>query len=199
MELTPELEQVITTKITEVMDGAKQSILADVHRANQGLAASLTKEIKKATEPDEPAGEAEAEQPKEGKLTLKALQQEISGLRQQLADKEQAAFEADSSRALTQAIASAKATNPTALYKILRAEYSGRLKSEGDAWFLTDGDEVKPLGDAIKAYLATEEGKYFVPSSGVNGSDSQETAPATVPNSGEIDTTEALSAAFANL
>lgn len=198
MELTPELIEFLKQEIAQATEGVKANILSEVHKANQGLAASLTKKFEKVAE-DGPSGDEGKDSPPKTGLTLKALQGELEGLREQLAQKEKAAYEASSSQALTQTISKLNPQNPTALYKILKVEYGERLKAENGSWYVSQGEDVQTLEDAIKSYLETDEGKYFVPSSGIKGSDSQETSPAALTRSpNAMSSLEALSSAFAN-
>jgi predicted RNase H-like nuclease (RuvC/YqgF family) len=198
MELSEELEQLLTDKIAEALGAARQEILADVHKANQGLATSLSKEIKKL-QPEVAPAEADGDDKSEGKLSLKALNQQIADLNQKLAEKDRKAFEAERDRALSTAISTLKTNNPTGLYKILATDYGSKMKLEKDTWYVEDGETVTPLDQALAGYLKTEEGRWFVPSSGVNGAGAIETKSTVTTAQGPVSSTEAINSAFANI
>lgn len=172
-----EIKQIITESLTEI----KTEILSEVDRKNAGLASSLTKEIKKIV-PSAPttSTESDVEEPKE-KLSLKALQQQISDLQTQLSEKDKQAFAAKRSQAVSSAISKTNALSASTLHKLFMIEHQDLLKEEDGAWFIEKGGSVTSLDEAVKAYLNTDEGKFFAPPSGVNGSSSQETktTPAT--------------------
>lgn len=177
----------IQALINDAIAAAKTDILAEVTRANQGLAASLTKEVKKVLDkvPAETAP-AQEEQPQE-KLSLKALQQQIADLTNQLQEKDKKAFIASRDAALSQAIAAVKSTAPTALQKLFLTEFGESIKQEGNQWFVTAQDgSVKDLNTSIKDYLASPEGQIFVPASEVQGSGSKETTPTPATQKSEL-------------
>ncbi|HEY9699095.1 MAG TPA: hypothetical protein V6D10_17675 [Trichocoleus sp.] len=186
--------------IQTLFEQLKTDILAEVDRKNQGVASSLSKEFKKSIsdlqKPAEPA--PETEEVKQEKLSMKALQQEIQQLRQELGDKDKKAFLADKNAAVSKAIASAKALNPLALQKLFTLQVGEFLKREGEQWFVESGDNVKSLDQVLADYLASEEGQLFVPPSGVNGSSSQETKATPAPANHKPTSVEAVNAAFAN-
>ncbi|WP_427162621.1 hypothetical protein ACQFX9_14360 [Aliinostoc sp. HNIBRCY26] len=192
MELTIEQVQAL---IDEKFAVLKEEVTA----ANKGLAASLTKDIKKALasqSTQSPEGEIQEDS---NKLTLKSLQQKISDLTNQLAQKDKEAFNAKKSQAVSQAIASLKTLGPSALQKLFLAEYSDSLREENGSWFIEKGDSVFSLQDALNNYLNTEEGKCFLPASGVKGSDSIETKPTQVSTEQKLTGADALMQAFVNI
>lgn len=162
------------TKVTGVID-----------QKNSGLAANITREIKKLI-PEKPADPTPADpapQPKEGegegKLTMKALQQQLEALKKERDDERTAASNARRATALTTAIAKARTLNQGALQKLLNLEYGDSLKEENGNWLIAKGEEVKSLDDAIATYLATDEGKAFLPPSGTAGAGSNESRSTT--------------------
>lgn len=214
-------EEQVKALIAGALEDHGKTLLTQIDQKNAGLAASLTKELKKSleslqtskdspTEPGEPgktgAGDSDLNSGgtnSEGKLTLKALQsqlQEQTKLIQQLKEegdrKEQAAFTAKRKAALSSEIAGAKTLNPTLLQKVLELEYGEAVKEEGGAWYVQRGETVSTLKDAIATYLQTDEGKAFLPPSGTQGAGSTESkTPAATTESGSS-TTDALMAAF---
>lgn len=173
--MTPEeIQALIQSSINEAITGLEDKFT----KANQGLAASLNKEVKKAL--STPPAQPTEPQEDQNKLTLKALQQQLSDLQNQLAQKDKEAFTAKKSQAIAQVIANSKALNPAALTKLFNLEYGEYLKEENGQWFVDKGDATLPLNDALNTYLSSEDGKFFLPPSGVNGSGSVETKPAPV-------------------
>lgn len=197
MEFTQEqLQQIIESDSFQgALNSLQENILDAVDQKNSGLAASVSKSVNKAIEKKlndlqvdrgeengSPDGSDDAKNAtSEGKLTLKALQQQIADLNNQLAEKDRRAFEADRDKALSEAVAAAKPNNQRLLYKLLHSEYANKLTQEGDAWFIEDGENVKPLSQAVTDFMSSDDGALFVPPSGVNGAGSTETKSATPP------------------
>lgn len=180
------------TKITGVID-----------QKNSGLAANLTRDLKKlipekpVDPPADPPTDPTPEKPEgEGKLTMKALQQQIADLKKERDEERTAAASARRATALTSAIAKAKTLNQGALGKLLTLEYGDSLKEENGNWLIVQGDSVKALDDAIAGYLATDEGKAFLPPSGTAGAGSSESTTTTTAATGKPDLNQALLEAF---
>lgn len=205
-------EEQVKSLIAAALGEFETKIGTTIDQKNSGLAANITREIKKLTEkqpeptpaptPDlEKGGEGG-----EGKLTLKMLQQQmqqqtdlIKNLQDEAKRKDNEAFNARKSSALTQAIVAQKALNPVALQKLLNLEFGEGLKEEGGNWLVAQGESVKSLNDAIAGYLATDEGKAFLPPSDTRGSGSSESkTTTTVPTSTDMKAGEALAQAFSN-
>ena len=189
-------EAQVQALITTALEGFETKISSTIDAKNQGLAASLTREFKKATTPKEDT--TDDKQP-EGKLSMKALQTQIGELTKQLTEEKEAKFKSSSNAALVSAIADSGAQNTSTLRKLLSAEYGGKLKEEDGSWFVTDGEKATALSESIKSYLATDEGKIFVPASGTQGAGSKETKSSTPASSTGTVTDAALSEAFAGI
>jgi hypothetical protein len=188
-----EIQALVESSIGNAISGLREEFT----KANQGLAASLTKEVKKvlSTQVSQPA---ETEQEDSSKLTLKSLQQQLADLQSQLAQKDKEAFSAKKSQAISQVIANSQALNPSALMKLFSLEYGDSIKEENGAWFVDKGDNVLPLQDALNTYLNSDEGKFYLPPSGVNGSGATETKPVPVNTNQPLKAEDALFAAFSN-
>lgn len=167
--MTPEEIQAL---IEAAINNAKAELTESFTKANQGLAASLSKEVKKLSQPVAPV---EQEQETESKLTLKALQAEINQLKAEKQAEAQKAFVSQRDAALLDVISSTKATAPQALKKLFLANYQDNIKQENGQWFLEQDDSSLPLSKALSNYLASDEGAHFLPASGVQGSSSSET------------------------
>lgn len=190
-------EEQIKALISTALTDFETKIVSTIDSKNQGLAANLTREIKKAVATPE---DKSTDDKSEGKLSMKALQSQISDLTKQLTEEKEAKFRSASNAALTAAIADSGAQNTTTLRKLLTAEYSGKLKEEDGSWFVTDGDKTSALSESIKSYLATDEGKIFVPATGTNGAGSKETkSTSPASSSGGTVTDSALAEAFAGI
>jgi glucan-binding YG repeat protein len=178
-------EEQVKALITAALGEFETKLTTTIDTKNAGLAASLTREIKKLIpepkpEPEKPAPAADPSEA-EGKLTMKALQQQIQQLQDEAKRKDAEAFSARKTSALTTAIASHKALNQTALQKLLNLELGESIKEENGNWLVAQGESVKSLNDAIAAYLATDEGKAFLPPSGTAGAGSSESKTVTTP------------------
>ncbi|MBD2256661.1 hypothetical protein [Pseudanabaena sp. FACHB-2040] len=179
---------VTLAQLTQLLTGFKQEVLNEVNTANAGAVASMKKSLQKTLEQQQPPAqvqpevESSAEDGNSQKLTLKALQTQLAQMQAERDQERKDAFIAKRGSALTQAIAASGALNQKALYKLLQVEYGDAVKEEQGAWFVARSeDEVVPLEKAVAAYLATDEGHFFLPPSGVQGSGSTETkgAPTT--------------------
>lgn len=165
-------------------------------KANQGLAASLTKEIKRAVTTQQPQPAETDAVDETGKLSLRALQKQLGDLQTELANKAQETFNAKKSQAVIQAITATNALNTSALQKLITLEFGNCLKEESGNWFVEKGDSVIPLKDALNSYLATDEGKFYLPPSGVSGSGSTEAKNVTVDSTQKLEAADALYDAF---
>jgi hypothetical protein len=132
------------------------------------------------------------------KLSLKALENQLSELKQQLAEKDKETSLAKRSQAISQVISNSKALNPSALQKLFTLEYGESIKEEGGHWFVDKGDTVLPLGEALDSYLNSEEGKFYLPPSNITGAGSEEVKPLSTNTNKPNDTASALYEAFSN-
>jgi len=187
-------QEEIQALVESTINGAISGLRDEFTKANQGLAANLTKEFKKVV--STPIQPIEPPQEDQNKLTLKTLQQQLSDLQSQLAQKDKEAYTARLKQAISEVIANSKALNPSALQKLFTLEYGDFLKEESGKWFVDKGDTVLPLQDALNTYLNSEEGKFYLPPSGVNGSGSIETKPAPVNTEQKLTGADALMQAF---
>lgn len=193
---TEELKELLAPLLAEFKTELLFEVSTVADQKNQGTAASLNKQIKKIQEAianqssskqEEnpiPFEESNAEN-KSDRLTLKALQKQVEDLNTLLKEKEQAALNADKRAAISRLVAESPTVNKSLLQKVFTNEYSDRLVKEADTWFYSensdDGDAV-PLDLLLTNYLQTDEGKAFLPPSGVSGSGAKETktqAPTT--------------------
>lgn len=191
-----QVQALINSSLETFKNDFSTEIASVVDSKNAGLAASLTREFKKATTPKE---EPTEDKSTEGKLSMKALQTQIEQLNKQLSEEKEAKFKSSSNAALISAIADSGAQNTSTLRKLLSAEYGGKLKEEDGSWFVTEGDKAISLSESIKSYLATDEGKIFVPASGTQGAGSIETKSTTPASSTGAVTDAALAEAFAGI
>jgi hypothetical protein len=187
-------EQEIQALIDASLNSFKTEISTEFTKANQGLAASVTKEIKKLqtvqptiVEPTETI---------QDKLTLKALEQQLTDLKTQLANKDKETINAKRSSAVSQAIANSKALSPSTLQKVFLLDNSDKIIEENGKWFVNQGDNVSSLDDALNSYLLSEDGKAFVPASGVQGSSAQETKVTPVDPNQKVKAADALFESF---
>lgn len=192
-------QEEVQALIDAALTGFKDEITSQVTQANKGLAASLSKEIKKSLAPQPQPSENETPEGSD-KLTLKTLQQQLVDLQTQLANKDKEAFTAKKSQAIYQAIAESKALNPKALQKLINLEFGDYIKEENGNWFVVkDGDSVSPLKDALNSYLNSDEGKFYLLPSNVNGTGSTETKPAPVNPTQQISAADALFQEFSDI
>ncbi|MFN6460558.1 MAG: hypothetical protein RMZ41_001755 [Nostoc sp. DedVER02] len=187
-------EQEIQALIDASLNSFKTEIKAEVTQANQGLASSLTKEIKRLQTAQPTV--AEPTESSTDRLTLKALEQQLTDLKTQLANKDKETVAAKRSSAVAQAIANSKALSPATLQKVFLLDNSDKLKEENGKWYVAQGDSVSTLEDALTSYLSSEDGKAFVPASGVRGSDAQETKVTPVDPNQKLKAEDALFESF---
>ncbi|MFN6486286.1 MULTISPECIES: hypothetical protein [unclassified Nostoc] len=188
-------EQEIQTLIDASLNSFRTEISSEVTKANQGLAASLTKEIKKLQTPQPTVAETPTESVQE-RLTLKALEQQLTELKTQLANKDLETIAAKRSSAVSQVIANSKALSPSTLQKVFLLDNADKIKEENGKWYVAKGDSVSTLEDALNSYLLTEDGKAFLPASGVRGSDAQETKVTPIDPNQKLKAEDALFESF---
>ena len=208
-------EDQIKALITESISSLKDEILTSVDQKNSGAVASMKREVTKALEPitgqleslsqqgkgnDDPAPAGDDD--KSGKLTLKALQQQLEQTRQELqAEKQQResqaqqALQSEKKALLSGAIAKNGLINGGVLQDVLMTRWGDRLTKEGDQWLLQDGDNVKVFDEAFGGFVNSEEGKTFLPPSGTQGGGGNEGRGATTGDTA-TDATSALVSAF---
>ncbi|MEH2093989.1 hypothetical protein [Nostoc sp.] len=187
-------EQEIQALIDASLNSFKTEIKTEFTTANQGLASSLSKEIKKLQTPQPTI--VEHTETIQDKLTLKALEQQLTDLKTQLTNKDLETIAAKRSSAVSQVIANSKALSPSALQKLFLLDNADKIKQEGDKWYVAQGDTVSTLEDALNSYLLSEDGKAFVPASGVQGSSAQETKVTPVDPNQKLKAADALFESF---
>ena len=226
--MTPEEIQALVAKsvgeaLAAQTDTIKTTIMSDVDKANSGLAASLSRQIKGLSESlnnsrkaEKPVAESKSEgdsangkdksketaPTNEPDLRYKALQTQLESLRKENEERAAREFSNASSAALSAAIADSGAQNVPALRKVLTVDFGQKLKQEGGLWFVDDGLSTVPLTDAVKTYLTTDEGKHFVPAAPTKGSGATEAkaAPVVVTDAtGKVSPALAVAAAFADI
>jgi hypothetical protein len=187
----------LLTALTEKVDGIssqgealKAELFSEVDRRNKGAVSSLTKQFTQFKESLKPAEEEETEtsdtptgttstaptQPDSAtRIAMKQMQEQMAALQQQLEAEKQSALMGNRKAALTSVIGSKGVIAPGILYDALNQRFGNGLKEENGAWFVQSGDEVETLEGVIDKFLGTDEGKAFLPASGVNGSGSSET------------------------
>ncbi|MBW4483013.1 MAG: hypothetical protein KME14_10755 [Tildeniella torsiva UHER 1998/13D] len=183
---TPQSEAVTLEQLTALFNTFKAEVLTEVNTANAGAVSAMKKQLQKMTDaPQAPAADPGAETPDDTgshKLTLKALQTQLAELQAERERERQETLQAKRNSALTQAIAGTGALNQKVLYRLFLADHGDKIQQEGDQWFVKHGDDdVAPLETTITKFLASDEGKFFIPPSGVSGSGSTETKSTTAP------------------
>lgn len=184
--------------ITEALTNFKSEIGEQINKSNQGLASNFTKELKKtlaSIQSVNPSTEEVSEEPTE-KLTLKTLKTQVEQLTKQLSDKDQQAFSARKSEAISKLVATTKNLNPSALQKLFTLEYGQYIKEENGQWYVEQGESTVSLSDALNGYLSTDEGKGLLPPSGVNGSGAIESKNITPNPSDKLSAADALYTSF---
>lgn len=191
--MTPEE---ITALISQQVESLRTELTQQITSANQGLAASLSKEIKKLSQP----APATQEEPEKETLTLKALKQQLSDMQEQLAAKDKQTLDAMKRSAVAEAIGQQKALSPGILQKLILTEYGEVLKQDGGVWYVdSPATGVKPLTTVLSDFLKTEDGKLFIPPSGVQGSGAFETKPLPQTNNEQPKAEDLLFQAFSNI
>ncbi|MBW4443091.1 MAG: hypothetical protein KME10_17995 [Plectolyngbya sp. WJT66-NPBG17] len=179
-------EEEVKTLFATCFEEVKTTLLAEVDHKNKGLAAALQRDIKKISEKQPPESPADLDESGEAtpRLSLKALQQQISDLTTQLSEKDKQAFASARNAAIAQLVAGSPTQHKGTLLKLFTTEYGDKLRQENTDWYVDlGGDSVKPLAQTFTDYLASEEGKIFIPPSPTSGSGSASSAKPT-PSSG---------------
>lgn len=196
----------LVTALTEKVDGIstqgealKTELLSEVDRRNKGAVSSLTKQFtqfKESLKPaeDEPPAEPvlpettpttpapTATQPDGAtRIAMQKMQEQMAALQSQLETEKQAALMGNRKAALTSVIGSKKVIAPGILYDALVHRIGSGLKEENGSWFVESGESIETLEGVIDKFLSTDEGKAFLPASGVLGAGSSEKS--SKPNS----------------
>jgi len=189
-----QVKALIEAAIAPALEGVKTELTAQMHTANQGVASTLSKAIAglnkkvEATPPNPPPAPAEKPKSKDDgsdsdapiqavSLEMQAMKTQLEKLNADLVAERAAKERAAAASAIAGAVTDSGAQAPTALRTLIEARYAASLKEENGSWYVSDGVNATPLLDTVKAYLATDEGKHFVPSSGVRGSGAREVKP----------------------
>ena len=182
--MTPEEIQAF---ITEAIAAAKTELLTTVDQKNQGLGAALTREIKKLQQStSQPETPTEGDQQSEGRLTLKALQDQIAQLNKSLADKDAAAVRSAKQAAIAKLVSSKSLTQPEAAMKLFAGDFGDSIREEGGAFFIEKDGAVLPLDKGFDDFVNANT--WLIPASGVDGSGSREKRkPATPAANGAIE------------
>lgn len=177
-------------EVQKLLDEFKAELLKTVDSKNSGLAASISKDLKKTLEglqkpqEDKPQGD------------INTLQRQIQSLEEKLQAKDAEAFENRRTQALQKQIANLGALEPNSLFKLYLLEHGQLLKEEGGNWLVEQDGKTISLEDSLKAYLESDEGKVFLPPSGTHGSSSEESSGQARPIEKSPSAEEALSQAF---
>lgn len=206
--VTDSVNEAVKTAVTT----ATTEILTQVDNKNSATAASIQREFKKALEPittsieglqKPPETPQDKDEPaKGGKLTLKALQQQLDAVTSDLGkerslreSQEKAALSAEKTSVLDRAIAGANLINGGLLRDVLQQRWGSKLTKDGNQWFIEEGDSVKAFDAAFGEFLNTEEANAFKSPSQTKGSGSTEGKPGGNP-SGKVDLDQAFMEAF---
>ena len=192
-----ELEAFITEKFGELttqVGGLETKILSEVDKKNAGTAASISKDLAKAIAAVQPKEETTTTETKTGegdgeskvRPTIKALETDLQKLRQEIADKDAAIERSNRESALSGVLSSKRVLAQGVLFNALKAQYGDKLQRDGDQWFVVDGDSAKTLESVVDGFLATDDGKAFLPSSGVNGAGSKESSATSTVSTSEM-------------
>jgi hypothetical protein len=181
-------------QVKELLSNLKEELLEAVDQKNQGLATNLSKKVKGLEEKFESAKPAENDskgQGEEGKLSMKALQQQIQQLNQQLAEKDKAAFEADRNSKINEVIGNSDAQAKEILSRQIKTLYGDKLTKEEGQWFVKDGEDVKPFDEVFSEYLQSDEGKFFLPPNPAKGTGSQQSDNSAAVQNSQQDSKDA--------
>lgn len=174
------------TDLQPLLEALKGDILTAVDTKNQGLAASLTRQVKSLTGTQTNSGEG-AEQDSNGGVQNKprmsmadqALAAQVQQLQQQVQaeiDLRQAAetkrLEAERNSVISGLVSKAKLDLPETVQTLFLARHGSNLQHEDGNWYAKVGDTTKSLDDVFNEYLTTSEAQRFMPpaagSSGTN-------------------------------
>ena len=212
-----ELKGQVTELFSGLMETAKTEILTAVDQKNSGAVASMKREVKSAldpitsaleglkTQPTKEPGDSEddSDKPASGKLTLKALQQQLSQLQTELATEKtkisqerEATFNAERSSVIANAIASKGLVNPGIASDALHRRYGDKMAKEEGVWYVKDGEIVKPFDTVFGEFVGSKEGEFFLPPSSTRGAGSTEGKTTATTSSAEMSLDEALMSAF---
>lgn len=190
------MNEEIQAYIDSALESFKGEVLEQVTNANKGLAANMSRDLKKVLSSLEET-KKEEKVIEEDKLSLKSLQKQVIQLQEEVVRKDKEAFEARKAQTLSQIIASANVLNPKALQKLFSMEYGENIVEENGAWFVSKGEEVISLNEAFNEYLNSDEGKFYIAPSNVRGSDAIEVKETpTIGN--KVDAAEALMQLYGN-
>lgn len=192
-ELTAYITEQVGNLTTQI-GGLETKILTEVDRRNSGTAASISKDLAKAIAAVQPATPDPAPEAKSGeggdetkvRPTIKALETDLQKLRQEIADKDAAIERGNRETALNGVLSSKRVLAQGVLFNALKAQYGDKLQRDGDQWFVVDGDSAKTLESVVDGFLATDDGKAFLPSSGVNGAGSKESSATSTVSTSEM-------------
>jgi len=206
-------EEEIKSLINETVGGIKDEILSSVDAKNSGTAASIKRLVAAQLEPVSAQLESLQQQPAtktdegkgdgEQKLSLKALQQQLTEVndqlkteRQQREDQARAALQSEKQALLSGAIAKKQLVNGGILQDVLDKRWGEKLTKEGDQWFIQDGEAVRPFSDAFESFIGSDEGKTFLPPSPTTGSGGTEGQGSASSGGTEMTGDQALASAF---
>lgn len=177
-EIKALIAEVVETRTTELQTQLKETqneLLKAVDTKNQGLAASLTKELKNALKAPALAPEEEKDKEKQ-KLSLQSIQSEMSKLREELKEKDSLVRRKTRDGHIRdifgkQGVPSEHLETATRMFLL---DNEPRLLEEEGEWFYKKGEEVKTVNDAVSEFITTPSGSLFLPASKTRGSSIRE-------------------------
>jgi predicted RNase H-like nuclease (RuvC/YqgF family) len=180
-------EAQVRALIDEALEGvaSKDEVTAAVNKAVSGFASRNTRDLdKRISELKDSLTQSPNQEGDGGDLDStpesKRAMQKIQELEQKIKEKEEQTERIQKENTLQEAINSVDAINKSALVKILKSDL--QFVKDGDKYYIDNGDDA-PLTpqEAVKAYLASDEGKAFLPAPTAKGSGSTETSPSKSP------------------
>lgn len=201
--LLAEFKTELSAQFSKQLEKTKEDLTEQTTVSQQGLAASLTARIKKAQ-----ADLVKAEPPKDSKvqpaeeakpnLELEALQNDLKVLTETYNREKESAHRLAARNAITGALNEAN-VKPLSLLQDHLFSKLAPSEQEGRWYTKADDGTAKSLNTAVTDFLATDEGKYFLPASSVQGSGVREAKPTPIVGTGEVSTSQALLDSFSQI
>lgn len=203
------LSETVSSLKGEIVSEVSSSILSEVDKKNQGLAANLSRDIKKQAEEnknfmsqfttqnevkEEPEKEKEAAKVADkDRTTLKALQKQIAKLESDIQVKEEALFASQRNSQLDTLLSARKSLYPDRARKAFLMENQDKLVRDNGNWYLQENeDSFVELDSAVDSFLESDFGSTFLPPTRKKGLGLKSGGEINTPKTGELSLNEAI-------
>ena len=116
---------------------------------------------------------------------VSALRQQIKALEEKDAERERNLFNAKFDGYLSEVSAKQRVTTPSVFKAFIKSQLNDKVVTESGKFYVKEPTGTKTLDTYLQDFFSTDDGKFFIPQSGVSGSGSVEDSDTSQVASGD--------------